>query len=184
MLTYADIEEIYAQEKSRKNAGTLQKIDENFYSDFSKMYNSSKEHKEYLGKLGEGIYTERIQKILIHALRASIGNIKEPPNITKEEKEAYNKILELIKTYKNNLLFKNENNTNNTNNIGNTNNTIQNQEKIPLEVKVRFLNSCPGIVGIIGDNLQRFGPFKDGDVALLTESLAKILVKAGFAEFQ
>ncbi len=172
MITYADIEEIYLQEKNRKNAGILQKIDENFYPNFAKIYNSSKEHKEYLRKLGDGIYTERMQKILIHALRASIGNIKEPSNITKEEKEIYTKILELIKTYKNNLLFGNEkNDAKNDNEL----------EKKKLVVNVRFLNSCPGI---IGDDLQRYGPFKDKDVAEITESLAKILVKIGFAEYE
>ncbi len=168
MLTYADIEEIYSQEKNRKNIGTLQKIDENFYSDFTRIYNSSEEHKDYLGKLGDGIYTERVQKILIHALRASIGNIKEPPNMAREEKEIYNKILELIKTYKSELLFEKE-----------KNNTDKEQEKKLLEVKVRFLNSCPGIVG---DDLRRYGPFKDDDVVLITEPLAKILINNKFAE--
>ncbi|CEG11388.1 hypothetical protein MSIBF_A1410024 [groundwater metagenome] len=172
MITYADIEEIYSQEKNRKNAGILQKIDENFYPNFAKMYNSSEEYKEYLGKLGEDIYTERMQKILIHALRASIGNIKEPLNITKEEKEIYNKILELIKTYKNDLLFGKEKNDAKNDNE---------QKKKQLRMNVRFLNSCPGIVG---DDLQKYGPFKDKDVAEITESLAKILVKAGFVEYE
>ncbi|MDI6730288.1 MAG: hypothetical protein QMD06_01945 [Candidatus Altarchaeum sp.] len=171
MITYADIEEISSQEKNRKNAGILQKIDENFYPNFAKIYDSSEEYKEYLRKLGEDIYTERVQKILIHALRASIGNIKEPLNITKEEKEIYNKILELIKIYKNDLLFGKE-----KNDVKNDNE----REKKQLGVNVRFLNSCPGIVG---DDLQRYGPFKDGDVVEITESLAKILVKAEFAEY-
>lgn len=165
MISYADIEEIYFREKNRKNTGILQKIDEDFYSNFAKIYNSSEEHREYLGKLGDGIYTERMQKILIHALRASIGNIKEPINITKGEEEIYNKILEIIKTYRNRLLFEKEKND-------------TNKEK-SLEVKVKFLNSCPGIVG---DNLQRYGPFKDGDVALITEPLAKVLINIRFAE--
>ncbi|PKM92067.1 MAG: hypothetical protein CVU81_02475, partial [Euryarchaeota archaeon HGW-Euryarchaeota-1] len=104
------------------------------------------------------------------ALRASIGNIKEPLNMAREEKEIYNKILELIKTYKSELLFEKE-----------KNNTDKEQEKKLLEVAVKFLNSCPGIVG---DNLQRYGPFKDDDVVLITEPLAKILVNVGFAEFQ
>ncbi len=172
MITYADIEEIYSQEKNRKNAGILQKIDENFYPNFVKIYNSSEEHKEYLGKLGDDIYTERVQKILIHALRASIGNIKEPLNTTKEEKELYNKILELIKIYKNDLLFGKEKNDAKNDNE---------REKKQLWANVRFLNSCPGIVG---DDLQRYGPFKDEDVAEITVSLAKILVKAGFAEYE
>lgn len=169
MITYADIEEIYFQEKNRKNAGILQKIDEDFYQNFAKIYNSSEEHREYLGKLGENIYTERMKKIFIHALRASLstGNIKEPSNITKEEKEIYNRILEFINTYKNNILF------------GKGKNVVKEQEKKQL-INVRFLNPCPGIVG---DDLQKYGPFKDKDVAVVTESLAKILVKTGFAEY-
>ncbi|OIQ06006.1 MAG: hypothetical protein COV98_02600 [Candidatus Altarchaeum sp. CG12_big_fil_rev_8_21_14_0_65_33_22] len=171
MITYADIEEIYSLEKSRKNIGILQKIDEKFYSDFAGIYNSSGEHKEYIRKLGEGIYTERMQKILIHALRANMGNIKEPANMTKEEEEIYYKILDIIKTYENKFLFEKEK-------INNTDNKPD-DEKIS-EVKIKFLDSCPGIVG---DDLRRFGPFNDEDVVLITGPLAKILVNNGFAEF-
>lgn len=170
-MTYADIEEIHSQEKSRKNVGVLQKIDEKFYSNFASTYNSSGAYKEYLRILGEGIYTERVKIILIHALRANTGNIKEPVNMTKEEKEIYNKILDILKIYENKFLFEKEK-------INEADNK-QDDEKVS-EVKIKFLNSCPGIVG---DDLRRFGPFSYEDIVMITGPLAKILINSGFAEF-
>jgi len=158
MITYADIEEIYFQEKRKK--GELQKIDENFYSNLSEIYDSSKD--EYLKNLGEGIFVERVQKILIDALRGSIGNTKPLENMTKEEKELYENVVKIIKTYKDKILFK----------------KIEREKEIP-KVKVKFLNACPGIVDT---NLQKNGPFNIGDVGLIDKSLAKILIKNGFCE--
>lgn len=181
MITYADIEEIYSQEKNRKNANALQKINEKFYSDFASIYASSGEHREYIEKLGECIYAERMQKILIHAIRANLGNIKEPINMTKEEREIYDKILGIIKTYKDEILFGKEKINNNYNKQDNKEDDKTNEKEGKQLFKVKFLNSCPGIVG---DNLQRFGPFNDGDVVLIPEPLAKIMVNKGLVEFQ
>lgn len=164
MINYADIEGIYITESRFLN---LQKLQENFYSEFKEILKTADEnHKKYLKDLFDNIYSLRLKKILMHVIRAQIKDIGKPENILKEEEEIYYKILEIVKEKKEEIL---------------SSEIVKEkkEEEIYKKVKVRFLKECPAIVGI---DLKKYGPFKKNEIALIIDTQAKIFIENKFAE--
>lgn len=163
MIAYADLQGIAITESKIPN---LQKLPENFYEEFKEIFKSADEkHKEYLKNIFDEIYSLRLRKIFMHALRTILGEVEKPENILKEEEEIYHKILEIIEEKK--KFFEK-----NGNDAGK-------KEKEYKKVKVKFLKECPAIVGL---DLKRYGPFKENDIALVIEEQSKIFVENKFAE--
>jgi len=196
MLTYADLSGISIVEGKIPN---LQKLQENFYLEFKEIFkNADEKHEEYLRAIFEEIYSLRLKKIFMHALRqivdidvVDINKISKPENILKDEEEIYYKFLEIIKEKKEEILCKNpktfavfgssleDKETEKGRNKEKEKEENKKSEEEFKKIKIKFLKECPAIVGI---DLKRYGPFKENDIALIIDAQAKILVENKFAE--
>lgn len=163
MITYADIQKVYMNERS---SNELQRIDDCFYYDAAELLAKiDEEHREAIRKKFYEIFERRRNKIVFAALRSAQ---KEPANMVPEEKRFYAKIAKDLEDYRA-ILSGGEGKP---------------KENVPsrLDVKktrIRFLTQFPSI---IGSDMVHYGPFKEGDSADLPSDNAKILIEEGAAE--
>ncbi len=163
MLTYETISKIVKEEK---NTNKPVKLPEGFFEDV-RMYLSKKEkitEKEDEWELGsvkrllQDLLELRERKILIMALYAVRSGIV-PENLTEEEKEFFNMIVEDVKAW-------------------------QEKKKLVLDsrpepkVVVAATAHLPRFVGM---DMKNYGPFSPGDVATLPAENARLLVEKGIA---
>ncbi len=167
MVTYADLQTIARNEK---NFPTLQHVGKDFYTDASKLLTEVEEkYREHVAKLIDDIYERRQNKIVLHALRTKDTDAP-PANITSVEKKFYILLIEILKKSRDDVFEKTE--------------EQKPAEKVEESIpdgyeKVRVLHELPAIIGV---DSKHYGPFKEGDVVLLLEVNAKILVEKGMAE--
>jgi DNA replication initiation complex subunit (GINS family) len=164
MITYADIQKIYMNEKA---ATELQKIDDCFYYDAADLLTKiDAEHREHISKRVYEIFERRRNKIVFAALRSGQ---KEPANMVPAEKKFYGKIAKDFEDYKEILSGESAKETGD--NAG-VNTRIK-------KVRVRFLMPFPSI---IGSDMVHYGPFNEGDEADMPLDNAKVLVEQEAAE--
>jgi DNA replication initiation complex subunit (GINS family) len=164
MITYADIQKIYMNEKA---ATELQKIDDCFYYDAADLLTKIEvEHREHISKKVYEIFERRRNKLVFAALRSGQ---KELANMLPVEKKFYGKLAKDIEDYKE--ILSGEPAKESEDKTG-----VNTQVK---KVKVKFLMPFPSI---IGSDMVHYGPFKDGDVADMPLDNAKVLVDEEAAE--
>jgi DNA replication initiation complex subunit (GINS family) len=164
MITYADIQKIYMNEKA---ATELQKIDDCFYYDAADLLTKIEvEHREHISKKIFEIFERRRNKMVFAALRSGQ---KELANMLPAEKKFYGKIAKDLEDYKE--VLSGEQAKESEDKTG-----VNTQVK---KVKVKFLMPFPSI---IGSDMVHYGPFKDGDVADMPLDNAKVLVEEEAAE--
>jgi len=106
-------------------------------------------------RLLEDVFNRRETKIINHALITARTDIP-PPNLTEEEKEFFESIVDSLKSRRNNVLYK----------------LFKKREELE---KVKFLDSIEEFVGI---DLKKYGPFNKGDVSRIPIDNAELLIKA------
>ena len=165
-ITFEFIRKVQLAEQRTSN---LTKIPENFYQT-AKAY---LEKKKKMGKdrrsaievrnvqrLIESIFNKRERKIINFAIIAARTNI-EPVNLTKEEKEFFDLLVQQIKKRREKIL------------------SFLKEEKKEYEILVVFKKEVPAFVGADG---KTYGPFKRGDIAKLPEENEKLLLEQGIVE--
>lgn len=164
MVTYADVQRIYRNEKALPS---LEKIDKDFYEGYVKLLSSmSGEHKTYLEKLGNEVFERRKVKIVLAAMRSPN---KEPSNMTPVEKDFFCSILKAFEEHKEKA-FSLE---------GAVTEEKKERHRKVEKAKLKFVSAVPAV---IGTDLVHYGPFNEGDTADIPLENARILVEQGIAE--
>ena len=169
-ITFELIRKIQREEQSSPK---LIKLPENFFEKVASYLQHKRELIEKkedrkvaleiknIERLVENIFNRRERKIINQAIITARTQIP-PENLTQEEKEFFENLVELIKKRRKEKLekiFK-----------------IPKKEEVELVV---FKEDVPEFVGADG---KSYGPFKKGDIAKLPEENIKILIKRGIVE--
>jgi len=173
-ITYEFIREISREEQ---NSPTLSKLPLNFVQ---KVMEYLKQKEKLLGtqkdkqvsqeientkRLLETIFNRRETKILNHAIITSRTDIP-PENLTKEEQDLFENIVEQLKQRKQKVL-----------NILNK----KSKEKKPIKESSDKIEFTEDIEEFVGVDLKKYGPFKKGQKAKIPEENAELFKKAGKA---
>jgi len=165
-ITFEFIRKIQREEMSEPK---LSKIPEDFYQkaknylEQKKVIAEKKEEKltereiKNVERIMEDIFNRRETKMLNHALITVRTNLP-PQNLIEDEKEFFESAVNMLRTQRErvlSLLFK------------------KTKEITGLE-KVEFKDDVEEFVGI---DLNKYGPFKKGDVANIPKDNAKLLIK-------
>lgn len=150
----------------------LTKLPENFYQNVDFYLNQKRKLAERedrktvlelrnIERLVEDIFNRRERKILNQVL-ISVRTKIPPENLTDEEKIFFDKVVNLTKERRENILQK-----------------LLAPEKEELVNLIVFKEDTPEFVGI---DEKTYGPFKKGDIAKLPEENMKVLIERGVAE--
>jgi len=165
MLTDDTIRRIFEDEK---NSPGLTRLEDDFFGQVKEYLEKKKKMMrdetdqwamEAVKRRLKTIFQRRERKIL-GAAHGFIDSGAIPDNMTPEEKELFDRVVECISSFQKKREEKLE----------------KKDEKLLL---VTFNEEVPMFVGI---NMKGYGPFKKGDVATLPEPNAELLVKKGIAE--
>ncbi|MEM5836725.1 MAG: hypothetical protein QW451_00135 [Candidatus Aenigmatarchaeota archaeon] len=162
-------------QKEEANSPKLTKIPENFYESVKNYLRQKKSLAEKMGdkkisvevknveRLVEDIFNRRERKIVSWAVNSARAKINVE-NLLEEEKDFFEKILNLIKSRREKIL-----------------NELMGKEESQKESLslVIFKESVPEFVGV---DMKTYGPFEKGDIARIPEENMKILVEKGLAE--
>jgi len=158
-------------QRSEQREVKLTKLPENFFSKVKEYLKSKKrvaarksDEKAFIEvknieRLIEDIYNRRERKILNQAL-ISVRTGIPPENLLPEEKEFFERIVELLKERRKKVLLP----------------MFEDVEENVEEELVVFNEDVPEFVGV---DMKVYGPFSKGDVAKLPKENAKVLVDAG-----
>lgn len=151
------------------------KLPDNFYQNVNSYLQQKKKTAETMGdrkinleaknieRLIEDIFNRRERKILNQSLIAVRTNIP-PENLTSEEGVFFDHLVKSIKERRSEVLSQ----------------IFEITKALAVtESQVVFKED---IEEFVGSNLRKYGPFKKGDVAILPEDNAKILLEKGIAE--
>jgi|TARA_B100001971_G_scaffold212669_2_gene243496 DNA replication initiation complex subunit (GINS family) len=202
-ITYGSLLDLLLREKDR---GELQKLDERFYKnvvqylkDKNAVVNApqddvfSAEEKEKtisqlvnIKKIIKELYERREKKITILAMEKSRNkdNIIDESLFLQEEKQFFDRIVQLLNDYRQGILqnilnvepptINHSATPNNTPTPATPTQPEPTPEK-PKETKlVRFLNAVPKFVG---KELEEYGPFDEEDIASLPIEIADVLLR-------
>ncbi|MGC8993243.1 MAG: hypothetical protein ACP5H3_00560 [Candidatus Aenigmatarchaeota archaeon] len=168
VISFEYLKKILNEEKKNSN---LTKISDDFYTAVKQYLESKKmlarERRDEIEvrnmeRVIENIFNLRERKIVNFAIIAArIGSY--PQNLTKDEKEFFEKIVNIIKERRKILESLKE----------------EEIKKKEVEILVVFKQDFPSFVGIDGNV---YGPFKKGDIAKLPEENRKILIEKGIVE--
>jgi len=149
----------------------ITKLPENFYSAVSDYVSQKRKMKEEdrrtvletknIERLVEDIFNRRERKIINYSIISARTGI-EPENLSEEEKEFYQKLVDIIKKRRESDLKK-----------------ILGEEKEEIVSMVIFKEDVPQFVGVDEKN---YGPFKKGDIAKLPEENMKLLIEKTIVE--
>jgi len=169
-ISFEYLRKILNEEKKSQN---LTKIPDDFY-EAVRMYiegkkKLAKEKKDEIElrnieRVVENIFNLRERKIVNFAIMAARAGV-QPSNLTSEEKQFFQKVLEILKERRGIL--------------DRIKLTLEGETKKEIEILVVFKQDFPAFVGIDG---QTYGPFKKGDIAKLPEENRKLLVAKGIVE--
>ncbi len=170
VISFEYLRKILNEEKNSQN---LAKIPDDFYESV-KMYIEGKkkvlkEKKDEIElrnieRIVENIFNLRERKIVNFAIMAARAGV-QPSNLTAEEKQFFQKLLEILKGRRNIL--------------EGIKASLEAETKKEIAILVVFKQDFPAFVGIDG---QTYGPFKKGDIAKLPDENRKILVSKGIVE--
>jgi len=170
VISFEYLRKILNEEKKSQN---LTKIPDDFYETV-RMYiegkkKLAKEKKDEIElrnieRIVENIFNLRERKIINFAIMAARAGV-QPSNLTSEEKQLFQKVLEILKERRGIL--------------DRIKLALEGETKKEIEILVVFKQDFPAFVGIDG---QTYGPFKKGDIAKLPEENRRILVSKGIVE--
>ena len=161
MLTYESIRKILDEEKA---TGRLTNIPNRFFLDALNYLEKKEKTTEEEWKLEsarrrlQDIIEIREKKIINSAINAVKANVALD-NLTAEEKEFFDSLVDAIKKFRNKIL--------------------KPPDPADREEAVAFLQD---VEEFVGPNMKTYGPFKPGDVATLPRPVTELLVKKGAAE--
>jgi DNA replication factor GINS len=168
-ITFELIRNIHLVEQSSQK---LAKLPENFFQNVKYYIQQKRKITETKGDkkafaeirsvehMVEDIINRRERKILNQVLISAKTQLK-PENLTKEESEFFEKILEIVKKRREEFFAE-----------------IFSKEIGGISLVV-FKEDFPAFVGI---DLKNYGPFKKGDVAKLPKENMELLIKKGIVE--
>lgn len=120
---------------------------------------------ENIQKLLEEVYNRRETKILNQALISARTGIP-PQNLIKNEEKLFNQILDILKFSREKTLKTSPK-------------KIKEKEESGLK-RVRFIKEIPEFVGV---DLQKYGPYNEGEEAEIPKENAELMVNTGNAEW-
>jgi len=170
VISFEYLRKILNEEKKSQN---LTKIPDDFYEAVrmyiegkKKLAKGKKDEIELrnIERIVENIFNLRERKIINFAIMAARAGV-QPSNLTAEEKQFFQKVLETLKERRGIL--------------DRIKLTLEGETKKEVEILVVFKQDFPAFVGIDG---QTYGPFKKGDIAKLPEENRKLLVAKGVVE--
>jgi DNA replication factor GINS len=167
-ITFEVIRRIQREEQSSPK---LVKLPENFYATVSEYLNRKRSMKnkdrkvvleiKNVERLVEDIFNRRERKIINSAIITARTGIP-PENLTDEEKEFYQNLVEIIKRRRDSKLRK-----------------ILEEKKEEFVSMVIFKEDVPEFLGV---DEKKYGPFKKGDIAKLPEENVRVLLQRGLVE--
>lgn len=185
-----DIKLLRELNRKEKTSPYLQKIEKNFYDELAALMRevyikredcSEEELPKFLAELENlrniiiELYEAREKKIVSNALYyVRTGEKIELENLSKEEEVFLKKIVEIIKSHRENILDKTLK--------GKIEDEKESKEEKKTEIPtitVRILKDLPPIVGIDG---KIYGEFKVEDIVTLPKPNAEVLIKQGVAQ--
>ncbi len=186
-----DIKLLRELNRKEKTSPYLQKIEKNFYDELAALMRevyikredcSEEELPKFLAELENlrniiiELYEAREKKIVSNALYyVRTGEKIELENLSKEEEEFLKKIVDIIKSHRENILDKTLKGK-----IEDNEETKKEEKKIEIPtITVRILKDLPPIVGIDG---KIYGEFKVEDVVTLPKPNAEVLIRQGVAQ--
>ncbi|RLG59768.1 MAG: hypothetical protein DRN95_01305 [Candidatus Hydrothermarchaeota archaeon] len=185
-----DIKLLRELNRKEKTSPYLQKIEKNFYDELAALMRevyikredcSEEELPKFLAELENlrniiiELYEAREKKIVSNALYyVRTGEKIELENLSKEEEKFLKKIVEIIKSHRENILDKTLK--------GKIEDEKESKEEKKTEIPtitVRILKDLPPIVGIDG---KIYGEFKVEDIVTLPKPNAEVLIRQGVAQ--
>ena len=185
-----DIKLLRELNRKEKTSPYLQKIEKNFYDELAALMRevyikredcSEEELPKFLAELENlrniiiELYEAREKKIVSNALYyVRTGEKIELENLSKEEEKFLKKIVDIIKSHRENILDKTLK--------GKIEDEKESKEEKKTEIPtitVRILKDLPPIVGIDG---KIYGEFKVEDIVTLPKPNAEVLIKQGVAQ--
>jgi DNA replication initiation complex subunit (GINS family) len=157
-------------QREEQRVPKLTKLPEGFYDSLSAYLDQKRKMKEdrrtalemkNIELLLEDIFNRRERKILNFAIIAARTGIP-PENLSEEEMEFFNKIVDTIKQRRNENLKK-----------------MLGDKKEELATLIVFKEEVPEFVAL---DEKTYGPFKKGDIAKLPEENMRVLIERGIAE--
>lgn len=169
-ITFELIRKIQREEQSSPK---LIKLPENFFERVASYLQHKRELVEKkedrkaaleiknVERLVENIFNRRERKIINQAI-ITVRTQIPPENLTEEEKEFFESLVELIKKRRKEKL--------------------EEILKIPKKEEVELVVFKEEVPEFVGADGKSYGPFKKGDIAKLPEENIKILIKRGIVE--
>jgi len=166
-ITFELIRKIQREEQ---RVPKLSKLPEDFYNSLSAYLEQKRALKEdrktalemkNIELLLEDIFNRRERKVLNFAIIAARTGIP-PENLSGEEREFFDKVVDTIKQRRNDNLKK-----------------MLGEKKEEMASLIVFKEDVPEFVALDEKN---YGPFKKGDIARLPDENMKLLIDRGFAE--
>jgi len=166
-ITFELIRKIQREEQ---RVPKLSKLPEDFYNSLSAYLEQKRSLKEdrktalemkNIELLLEDIFNRRERKVLNFAIIAARTGIP-PENLSAEERDFFDKIVDTIKQRRNDNLKK-----------------MLGEKKEEFASLIVFKEDVPEFVALDEKN---YGPFKKGDIARLPDENMKLLIDRGFAE--
>ncbi|HDJ96612.1 MAG TPA: DNA replication complex GINS family protein, partial [Candidatus Aenigmarchaeota archaeon] len=173
MISFEVIRNVH---RAERRSAKLTKLPEDFFEKVNDYLNRKRflaekkmDEKAFLEvrnieRLIEEVFNIRERKIINQALIAVRTGIP-PENLTKEESDFFNKVVELLKRRREEELKR-----------------ILERGEV-TEEKIKLLIFKEDVPEFVGADMKTYGPFKKGDIAKLPDENAELLVKAGKAEF-
>jgi DNA replication initiation complex subunit (GINS family) len=161
---------IRKMQREEQRQPKLTKLPEDFYSSLSEYLEQKRKMKDErrtvlemknIELLLEDIFNRRERKILNFAIIAARTGIP-PENLSDEEREFFNLIVDAIKQRRDSNLKK-----------------MLGEKKEELATLIVFKEEVPEFVAL---DEKTYGPFKKGDIAKLPEENMKVLIERGIAE--
>ena len=158
------------QEDEEKNKYTLQKIDDNFYTDLKNYLEKSqrtysKEEKENINNLVKKLFKIRLDK-LIKIAKLSLNTQMNVENSTNHERKFIEDIKTIISKYSDEIkkqIYPSLSHENEIKNDGKEN-----------FKKVKFNSD---VFAFIMDDMKTYGPYKKNEEHILPEKVIRILLK-------
>ncbi len=192
-ITYEKLFDISRKEKSSEE---LQKLDKTFFKDLIGYINDktsiiyskndetvfSKSEKEMtskqmdnIKKLVNDLYMRREQKIVNLAVMKSRTNsgLIDTSAMLEEEKRFFENLVQVLKDYKQNVVFNVL-----AGNAPKMPGSVKLEKEETKKVKIELTDDVPRF---IGEEMEAYGPFSQGNTADLPEQIANILINKGRA---
>jgi DNA replication initiation complex subunit (GINS family) len=187
LISYETIRAAHRAEKEDQ----LQKLPDDFFQSVKNWIEIKEKQRDSFSllevenakKLLEDIINRRQRKLVMSALRTIRGELP-PSNLTNPEREFFDKIVVLLKSYRENIDEKLKGIEKVVEEkIEETKEIIKDLKEPELKIEgkkiLKILTDIPRFVGV---DMQPYGPLKTGDVITLPEEIGNLLIQRRVAE--